>query len=98
MLPGSRLPMGDYGPKGFDARFCGDLYTRVENVICDHRVACSGNWEGGLGFPAGGLGALRGVCLAFPARVGRAIHQYGQLGEGHGGRFVCYLWGLGIRM
>lgn len=24
--------------------------TRVENVICDHRVACLGNWEGDLDF------------------------------------------------
>lgn len=40
--------MGDYGPMGCDARFCGGLYTRVENVICGHRVACSGNWEGDL--------------------------------------------------
>lgn len=25
-------------------------HTRVENVICDHRVTCSGNWEGNLDF------------------------------------------------
>lgn len=41
-------------------------YTRVENVICDHQVAYSGNWEGDFRARlAFWVGALGGAYLAF---------------------------------
>lgn len=84
--------MGDYGPMGCDARFCGGLCQGLETSFAIIELRVVRVIGKAVWMLAVGSGALRGVSLAFLVRAGKEIHQYGQFGKGYGGRLVCYLW------